>query len=835
MLITHRLCALVAALLTCLTIASAHSAPPRPLKRLAHPSTLAIEILPRQHTSRQHHLRSVPHDSPTLYHTDSFRLTLSAFDDTFHLHLRPNDHLIHPSARIAYYTTGPDGASVLSHTEPLLRSAVKAYWGEVVPAHASAERLRADAARVAAHPPGSALGWARIVVHHQGDVHRGVPPVFEGAFSAHGVVHHVMTKDNYMRNKHHMDPHVLLAQDDPEAELVIWRDSDVMNPWEEAAARMGRPVDYEEVHAPPSVCGHDRHPWNTDPAVNPVLRRPPLSPWQNPFGLLDSPFVELLRKRDDIAGSSSSSNFETTIGQTNGCSKSQKVLYMGVAADCEYVNHYGSQSNASTQILTIFNTASVLYKNTFNVSLGIVELQIQNTTCPTVADPTIPWNVNCSTPNVDLNDRLSLFSQWRGAKGNDGAGLWHLMSNCPTGSEVGIAWLGTLCQQNATGQGSSIVSGTAVSTAGRTEWQVISHEIGHNFGAIHDCADGCNSTSSCCPLTTSSCDANSQFLMSPVATAGEMVFSQCTIGNICSLMESTTANHVNTGCLADPDPTRQTISLQMCGNGIVESGEECDPGKGSNSTCCDPATCKFRAGALCDPGSAPCCTASCQFAPATQVCRPAADATCDTPEVCTGNSSACPADVFAPNGQSCGAGGLACATGHCTSISQQCQQLGTSMNLRQACPSPNKSCQVSCQDPTRSDQCVILDSNLVDGSPCGYGGTCANGSCQAGNLLDTAKAWYVQNLQISIPVTVAAVFFVLLLFWGIVSCCCGARPRPGMYVQTAPAGYIQRIPSNPPVPVPGANRAVNASTNANPNANPQSNWVDAAEWNGPPR
>jgi hypothetical protein len=58
------------------------------------------------------------------------------------------------------------------------------------------------------------------------------------------------------------------------------------------------------------------------------------------------------------------------------------------------------------------------------------------------------------------------------------------MSNCPTGSEVGIAWLGTLCKDDASTSGSSVVSGTAVSTAGLTEWQVISHEMGHNFGAI---------------------------------------------------------------------------------------------------------------------------------------------------------------------------------------------------------------------------------------------------------------------------------------------------------------------------------------------------------------
>jgi len=59
-----------------------------------------------------------------------------------------------------------------------------------------------------------------------------------------------------------------------------------------------------------------------------------------------------------------------------------------------------------------------------------------------------------------------------------------MMSNCPTGSEVGIAWLGTLCQVNAATSGSSVISGTAVSTAGLTEWQVIAHEMGHNFGAI---------------------------------------------------------------------------------------------------------------------------------------------------------------------------------------------------------------------------------------------------------------------------------------------------------------------------------------------------------------
>jgi hypothetical protein len=138
-----------------------------------------------------------------------------------------------------------------------------------------------------------------------------------------------------------------------------------------------------------------------------------------------------------------------------------------------------------------------------------------------------------------------------------------------------------------------------------------------------------------------------------------------------SLMLSTTSGNVNTSCLSDPDPSRQTITLQMCGNGIVEPGEQCDPGIGVNSTCCDTSTCQFIGNAVCDPSSSPCCTAQCQFAPASQVCRQAQDPTCDTAEMCTGNSSTCPPDIHAPNGKSCGANGLACASGQCTSLARE--------------------------------------------------------------------------------------------------------------------------------------------------------------------
>lgn len=79
-------------------------------------------------------------------------------------------------------------------------------------------------------------------------------------------------------------------------------------------------------------------------------------------------------------------------------------------------------------------------------------------------------------------------------------------------------------------------------------------------------------------------------------------------------------------CLVDASSnTRSLLSLQMCGNGIVEDGEDCahlfpvpkfkcsdqssgDPGNGVTSSCCDSSTCKFTSGSQCDPSSSACCT-----------------------------------------------------------------------------------------------------------------------------------------------------------------------------------------------------------------------------------
>jgi hypothetical protein len=50
-------------------------------------------------------------------------------------------------------------------------------------------------------------------------------------------------------------------------------------------------------------------------------------------------------------------------------------------------------------------------------------------TCPTTPAKNTAWNTACSS-TYTISDRLSDFSEWRGSLGNDGAGLWHLMTQC---------------------------------------------------------------------------------------------------------------------------------------------------------------------------------------------------------------------------------------------------------------------------------------------------------------------------------------------------------------------------------------------------------------------
>lgn len=576
--------------------------------------------------------------------TPSHRVhALSTFELTFDLHggkqtvkltLAPNHDVIQEGASIQYLA--PDGS--VKSSVPMDRMEYRVFKGQAWLQH----REGAEWTNV---------GWARIMVQQDGET-----PLFEGAFRVDGDHHHVQTRTHFMQTKHALDPS--LEQQDLEY-MVVWRDSDISSGLTRDNDGMLHAELRRAAGEQPS-CSADGLSFNTQ-SDHPVFRG--MAKRDDGFwGSISTKAIFGRQIDGQTGGNSAGVNLSTTIGSTAGCPSTRKVALVGVATDCTYTAVFNSTNStnpgaaARANIISVLNSASVQYEDSFNITLGLQNLTVSDPACPATAAASAPWNIACSD-SVTIQDRLNLFSAWRGQR-NDNNAYWTLMSTCATQSAVGLAWLGQACvstsQVSSSSSGNETVTGANVVVRTGTEWQVLAHETGHTFGAVHDCtsqtcADGETVASQqCCPLSVDMCDAGGAYIMNPSTGSNIQKFSPCSIGNICSAIGR---NSVKTSCLtANKDVT--TITGSQCGNGIVEAGEDCDCGGVSgcaDNACCDATTCKFKTNAFCDPSNEDCCTSSCQFASNGIVCR-ASTGVCDPQEVCSGTAAACPADATAPDG-----------------------------------------------------------------------------------------------------------------------------------------------------------------------------------------
>ena len=482
-----------------------------------------------------------------IIHTSSHRVnSLSTFDLSFSLHqgkqevklkLSPNHDAIADNATIKYVAS--DG--VVLRTEAIDRRDHKVYMGDAYIQYVGENEW-------------SKVGWARVMVFQD-----GLRPVFEGAFQLDGDHHHIQTWQNYKSTKRSLDPDFGSADKDG---MIVWRDSDVVS--KESLERRREKNDRS--------CEFDDIPFNR--------------------GLSSITRSEL--NISYIAARQGGRNHISSIGSKAGCPTSKQVARVGVATDCTYTATFPSIEAARENIIAQFNLASAQYEENFNIALSIQNLIISDAACPAFQQSDRPWNVACH-PTVTLMNRLNLFSQWRG-QNLDVNAFWTLLTTCKTNPAVGLAWLGQACNPNSISIGSQdFASSTNIIVRTSSEWQVIAHEVGHTFGAVHDCnaadcSNGASSSGQCCPLSADTCDAGGQFLMSPTTSQTDKRFSPCSVGNICSAIGQ---NGVSTACLS-ANRIVTTTAIGTCGNGIVEAGEECDcgglEGCGDNP-CCDPTTC----------------------------------------------------------------------------------------------------------------------------------------------------------------------------------------------------------------------------------------------------
>ncbi|KIW77676.1 hypothetical protein Z517_07508 [Fonsecaea pedrosoi CBS 271.37] len=448
--------------------------------------------------------------SQRVHCTSSFDLTFDLHQSTEHvrLSLEPNNDIIHEDSYIEYI----DKYGNIRHVEKMQREEHKIYQGK-------AFLVNDDG--VNRH-----VGWARIAIRRD-----GVKPLFEGAFTVMGNHHNVQLKSNYMATKHELDPEL---EEDEDEYMAVWRDSDV-----------SRQSHTELRRSAGLTCASDKLEFNTHPD-HPIYRDLMLKRDDGFWGDMGAMSIaNMFEKRQSNidgggvgSGNSAGVNLASTIGSTAGCPTTRKVALVGVATDCTYTASFNSTDTLRQNVISLVNTASELYQSTFNITLGLRNLTVSDGECPGTPSTQTAWNVGCSS-STDITQRLNLFSSWRGQRGDDNA-YWSLFTTCNTGAEVGLAWLGQLCNHGSTSQqdtsgNSQSVTGANVIAKTSSEWQVFAHESGHTFGAVHDCdSSTCGDSNvvnsgQCCPLSSSTCDANAQYMMNPfsspdiTATSAEMV------------------------------------------------------------------------------------------------------------------------------------------------------------------------------------------------------------------------------------------------------------------------------------------------------------------------
>lgn len=636
------------------------------------------------------------------------------------------------------------------------------------------------------------VGWARITVHDDQQIEGAWKVDDEEGLGIPAAIYHINRRYMFEALSASSSPEIheheqaLLANLQATGnELVVWRDAD-MHP------TMFKNLDLLDDDSSYATLFKKRS--KVEVECDPELES---SPCYDPELHTRQQLHRRAGQNNDTGsnGFSSGVNLANFIGDTSGCPSHRRIGLMGLAGDCNFLQTFPNASSAREYIIDMVNTASQVYETSFNVTLGISALVlVNNTVCDQPDNPTLPWNYDCSiNPSSAMSDRLSKFSQWRGTRpADDGIAAWTLMTSCTQSSVVGLAWMGLLCRSGSAQMGDgSFVSNTNVVAKTSLGWRVYAHEVGHSFGAVHDCtsetcAQGLAASSECCPLSRSTCDAGGTNLMNPASGVNQDTFSACTIGNVCNAIGRMA---VNSTCLSSNSKV-SLITTNECGNGIVEEGEECDCGGpmgcGSNN-CCDPLTCKFKPGAVCDDSNEVCCN-QCQFSSSTTVCK-ASTGPCDFDQFCPGNSSSCPAPKVKDDGTSCSlngtnATGLRCISGHCTSRDLQCMTLlanttisfrGLNLNPTQAC-ADDSSCVLSCIDPNFGNVCFSTSQNFLDGTPCRGSGRCQTGRCIGGRNTgfgggrggggESVSSWFSRNknVVIAIAVSVGSLLVILIAF-----------------------------------------------------------------------
>ena len=154
-------------------------------------------------------------------------------------------------------------------------------------------------------------------------------------------------------------------------------------------------------------------------------------------------------------------------------------IQIGTVGDEEFAAENGSAANAESAIIARMNIADGIFSEQVGVQLTVANVQIFNSGNDPFTDV---------TEARDLLDEITSFRS--GSSQQRSFGLTHLFTGRDLeGNTVGIAWRRALCSSRF---GAGLTQATRTSTL---DSLILAHELGHNFGAVHDadpdevCAD----------------------------------------------------------------------------------------------------------------------------------------------------------------------------------------------------------------------------------------------------------------------------------------------------------------------------------------------------------
>lgn len=175
-------------------------------------------------------------------------------------------------------------------------------------------------------------------------------------------------------------------------------------------------------------------------------------------------------------------------------------------------------------------------------------------------------------------------------------GLWHLIDSChKAGNAIGVAFSGVLCSDTV-----NVAMTQAPNKV--NNWITFAHEVGHNFGARHTFEEGQGTTGGIMDYGSGLLNNEYQFN------------KKYRYNNFCTMITNTIERCKDHFIMSDD-------SVLTCGNGKLDSFEECDcpiPGQ-RECNCCK--NCKLKEQAQCIPYfSNECCNKQCKFEYTDKTC-----------------------------------------------------------------------------------------------------------------------------------------------------------------------------------------------------------------------